>query len=241
MFSTGIYIITSPTNKIYVGQSRNLVKRKSSYKNLGCKAQPKLYNSLKKYGWDAHIFEVIMPLKKGTSLQQLRFWEDFFIKFYTETGYTLLNIREWGGLDTATINKIKRSRIGMKTGPMSNETRKKLSIARMGIAPWNKGVPMSEAQKQLLSKVTVGRRFSEEKKRKHANDIAGERNGFAKLNNIKVRIILHAIQFGETDESLGTVFSVSKNTINKIRNGRMWSHVTGIYHRSRKHKLEIQP
>ena len=33
--------------------------RKTLYKNKQCKGQIKLYNSLVKYGWDNHIFEVI--------------------------------------------------------------------------------------------------------------------------------------------------------------------------------------
>lgn len=45
----GIYLIKSPTNKIYVGQSWNIEKRRNYYKNLHCKGQRKLCNSLKKY------------------------------------------------------------------------------------------------------------------------------------------------------------------------------------------------
>ena len=46
----GIYKITSPTKKIYIGQSINIEYRIESYKKLiRCKKQIKLYNSLKKY------------------------------------------------------------------------------------------------------------------------------------------------------------------------------------------------
>lgn len=55
----GIYKITSPSGKIYIGQSTNIEKRISRYKTLSCKKQVKLYNSLKKYGWDLHLFEII--------------------------------------------------------------------------------------------------------------------------------------------------------------------------------------
>ena len=53
-----IYKITSPSNKIYIGQTVNIIKRKSYYKKGDCKAQPKLYSSFKKYGWDNHLFEL---------------------------------------------------------------------------------------------------------------------------------------------------------------------------------------
>ena len=55
----GIYKITSPSGKIYVGQSWNIEKRFFRYKSLACKAQCKLYASFKKYGVKNHIFEYV--------------------------------------------------------------------------------------------------------------------------------------------------------------------------------------
>jgi len=56
----GIYKITSPTNKIYIGQSTNITDRwKRYYKLNHCRNQIKLYNSLKKHGFKNHIFEII--------------------------------------------------------------------------------------------------------------------------------------------------------------------------------------
>ena len=57
--SIGIYKITSPSNKVYIGQSTNLEKRKDDYIKLRCDKQPKLFNSLQKYDWEQHIFEII--------------------------------------------------------------------------------------------------------------------------------------------------------------------------------------
>ena len=54
-----VYLITSPSNRLYIGSTSNLKKRIYSYSNLNCKTQTKLYNSLKKYGWENHTFEVI--------------------------------------------------------------------------------------------------------------------------------------------------------------------------------------
>lgn len=54
-----IYKITSPSEKIYIGFTSNIAKRTTSYKHLSCKSQTLLYNSLKKYGWEAHKFEII--------------------------------------------------------------------------------------------------------------------------------------------------------------------------------------
>lgn len=56
---SGIYLITSPSNKIYVGQSWDINKRWNNYKNLQCKGQIYLYNSLLKYDVDNHKFEIV--------------------------------------------------------------------------------------------------------------------------------------------------------------------------------------
>lgn len=58
----GIYKITSPTNKIYIGQSINIKGRWGSYRNLDCKSQDKLYKSLKKHGPENHKFEIVQLL-----------------------------------------------------------------------------------------------------------------------------------------------------------------------------------
>jgi predicted GIY-YIG superfamily endonuclease len=46
-----IYKITSPSEKVYIGQSRNIQRRVKNYKRIDCKQQTILYNSINKYGW----------------------------------------------------------------------------------------------------------------------------------------------------------------------------------------------
>tara|TARA_R110000868_G_scaffold111290_1_gene300723 strand:+ start:5218 stop:5709 length:492 start_codon:yes stop_codon:yes gene_type:complete len=54
-----VYMITSPSNRIYIGSTKNTEKRWAFYYSLNCKLQIKLYNSLLKYGPENHIFEVV--------------------------------------------------------------------------------------------------------------------------------------------------------------------------------------
>ena len=56
----GIYKITSPSGKIYIGQSKDIRRRMQYYNRLNCKNQTKLYNSLLKYGWENHLFEILI-------------------------------------------------------------------------------------------------------------------------------------------------------------------------------------
>jgi len=75
---SGIYKITNPVGKIYIGQSRYLYKRKKNYSNANCFAQPKIYESIKKYGFDKHKFEII----KKCSWEKLNRYEFHYQKKY---------------------------------------------------------------------------------------------------------------------------------------------------------------
>jgi group I intron endonuclease len=59
IYMIGIYKITSPTGRIYIGSSNNIENRKCKYKSLKCSSQTRLYNSLKKYGFENHLFEIL--------------------------------------------------------------------------------------------------------------------------------------------------------------------------------------
>ena len=107
----GIYKITSPSGKIYIGQSSNIHERIKRYINLNCKPQIRLYNSLLKYGWDNHMFEII-----------------------EECNTNQLNERElyWGiKLDTLGINGLNL-RLGNSNGLCSEETKRKIQIKAIG-------------------------------------------------------------------------------------------------------------
>ena len=67
LIMVGIYKITSPSNKVYIGQSIDIEKRFSYYKRLSCKQQSKVYNSILKYGYENHVFEI----NKTTLIQKL--------------------------------------------------------------------------------------------------------------------------------------------------------------------------
>ncbi len=58
-----LYKITSPSNKVYIGQTKNVRKRYLEYKRLDCVNQRIIFNSIKKYGWDNHKFEVLQEIE----------------------------------------------------------------------------------------------------------------------------------------------------------------------------------
>ena len=125
----GIYKIINPNGKIYVGKSKNIEVRFNSYKKLQhCSQQTKLYNSLKKYGPENHIFEIV-----------------------EECLYEELNDREiyWGNLYN-TLEFGLNLRLGNGKGYTSEETKSKISKSL-------KGRLHSQKTKNKMSKKAKGR------------------------------------------------------------------------------------
>lgn len=97
--SIGIYKITSPSGKVYIGKSINIEKRWDVYlKIYGCEQQVKLFNSLCKYGSINHIFEII----EECSIEQLNEREIYYIKLYDSINNGL-NLTEGG--DGGNLNE----------------------------------------------------------------------------------------------------------------------------------------
>ena len=109
----GIYKITSPSGKVYIGQSRNIKIRKWKYKKLYCDSQVKLYRSLKKYGFDKHKFEVIHYCE----IEELNELERYYQELYDCVD---------NGLNCFYTQTSEKPRI------VSEETKRKMSIAFSG-------------------------------------------------------------------------------------------------------------
>lgn len=92
-----IYRIVTPKNKIYIGQTVCYRKRLNHYRALKCEKQVALYNSLVKYGFDAHVFEI---LEDNVPAEQLSEREKFWIRecnsFYKDNRKGL-NMNRGGG------------------------------------------------------------------------------------------------------------------------------------------------
>lgn len=76
----GIYKITSPSGRIYIGQSIDVKYRFDTYRRLGntVKSSVKLYRSLKKYGYANHTFEVIELCDIELLNTKERYYQDKF-------------------------------------------------------------------------------------------------------------------------------------------------------------------
>lgn len=90
---TGIYKITSPTGKVYIGQSVDIAKRFWYYRSLNCKAQRKLYHSLQKHGVKNHVFEVLETCEVSNLDAMELLYINQYASFNTDNG---LNLKEGG-------------------------------------------------------------------------------------------------------------------------------------------------
>jgi len=76
----GIYKITSPSGKVYIGQSLDINERKKHYININAvKKQVKIFNSLNKYGWDKHNFEIIEECSVELLDERETHWKQYYL------------------------------------------------------------------------------------------------------------------------------------------------------------------
>lgn len=107
----GIYKITNPKGKVYIGQSKVIEKRFTQYKN----PQPyhvgkKLLNSLNKYGIENHSIDILEECK----VEELNEKESYYIQLYN-------SVEEGLNID-----------LGGKGFKRSEETKEKIRVSSMG-------------------------------------------------------------------------------------------------------------
>lgn len=90
MIICGIYKITNPVGKVYIGQSENIYNRWKDYYKLSCNKQVKLYRSLKKYKPCNHTFEIIEECEFINLNCRERYWQDFYNVLNRKKGLNLL-------------------------------------------------------------------------------------------------------------------------------------------------------
>lgn len=153
-----IYGLVDPRTKQlrYVGKSSSGLKRADQHK-FKCRLEG-VYTH--KANWIrelqlAGLEYVAVVLFEADDPQFLLEAEAFWISYYYMSGHPLTNSMSPLGhgpirktISEATRDKIRQKKLGVKFTP---EHRAKLSCAKVGVVPWNKGVPMKVESKQRLS------------------------------------------------------------------------------------------
>lgn len=225
---TGIYKITSPNHRVYIGQSVDVYYRWNRYYYiLNCKGQPLLYRSLKKHGVDNHKFEIIEECDVNKLNERERYWQDYYdvlngglnLKL-TETNDKLCT---HSALTIEKISKSAKERLKDKTNhPM-------YGISRKGIYAPMYGKYHSQDTRSKISKSKKGKQIGElnhffgknhtdDFKRMHSEArLMGNNPNAKKIIDIDTNIVYDCIK--KASESLNIPYSSLKIMLkNKIFN-----------------------
>ncbi len=161
----GIYKITSPSKKIYIGQSVNVEKRFKQYRRLDCKSQRKLHRSFLKHGVESHLFEIVCQCEVGELNEREMYYVDLHQSFNTSHG---LNLKSGGSAN----------------GRHSDETKAKIGAA-------NRGKIRTEDAKKLNRERQKGEkspRYGKKLSKDHANNISKSLMGHKVSDDVRIRI-----------------------------------------------------
>src|ERR1700676_2962873 len=148
-----IYILRNTiNNKIYIGQTRRLLKKRL---NNYTKNQPHIYNAIKKYGKNNFYYEV---LTVAHTQEITDYWEIYFIEKYNSTNLDIGFNLKTGGIKGNYINRaieknrrqwIEKLQQNGKIQYQNNlETRKAFEENQFkpGHVPYSKGKSMPDNQ-----------------------------------------------------------------------------------------------
>jgi group I intron endonuclease len=194
----GIYKITNPKGKIYIGQSINIkIRWERDYKKINCKHQPKLYNSLLKYGFENHKFEIV----EECSLEQLNKREIHWGQYYN------------------TLTKGLNCKLGDANGLCSKKTKEKMSKAKLGSKQSNETI-------QKRSKSLKGKPKPEGFGEKHSKKMRGKSKpkGFGELIR-KARLgtklpLGTGDKIGETKNKITLQYDLNNNFIKEYKSAK---------------------
>jgi hypothetical protein len=110
---SGIYKITSPSGKVYIGQSINILKRWGKYKGLHCKGQTYIFNSFQKYGVENHTFSIIEECIEDQLNEREIYWTLHYNALYPN-GLVLKAGGHHGYMSDYTKQKMSISHTGRK-------------------------------------------------------------------------------------------------------------------------------
>jgi len=201
-----IYRIVSPTGGIYIGKTVDIKRRRNEYHSCHCKSQPIVYNSLLKYGFDAHRFELVEEVPEDKLNEREAYWIDFYKSNTTQ-------FPQFGGMNLTGGGE------GTIGYVFTEEHKKKLSESL-------KGREVLPETRLKLSKAHKGKKFSEEHKKHLSESLTGKPSPFKGKHHIEdAKNKLRLLRIGKchSDES--------KQKMSDINKGKHKGCLNGMYDR----------
>jgi group I intron endonuclease len=219
----GIYKITSPTNKIYIGKSIDINRRFKTYKKTNCKRQIKLYRSFLKYGVENHLFEIIEECTVELLSERERYWQDFYNVLNNGLNLCLAKSNDKSGCHSEH-SKIKIS------NSLKGKKRPLMDMSYKNTKEW----------KEKMSNSMMGKKHSKETKNKMSLSLIGNKRGCNKvmsesekqnLRNKFSKIILNLetgiFYFGTKEAALYN--NLNPSTLKNRLNGNLKNNTNLIY------------
>lgn len=238
VLNCGIYKITSPTGRIYIGESGNLERRKKEYSIGHCKNQIRLYESLKKYGWEAHQFDIIEYCSPDELMCRERHWQDE----YDVIGKNGLNCKltKCGEKKMThspeTIQKIKDNHADMKGENNPCFGRVWSQEERENHSKIFKGVPLGEKSpmygRRGKDHPMFGYQYTEEQLQRRSEARKGEKNamyGIRRGAHVGAKLILCTLTgiFYDCIKDAAEAYNIKYTTLSQRLNGRLVNN-TGL-------------
>ena len=212
-----VYKYTSPSKKIYIGQTYRTLDQRAGKNGINYKQCPKFYNAILKYGFENFKREI---LKDNLNLKQANYYQQYYIKVFKSNqpdyGYNLTSGGDNPIINDQTRQKHRLAKLGTH---LSEETKEKISKS-------NTGKIFTEQHKKHLSEAKVGQE-SGIKNKKHTQQTKrkiGEKNGIPVLC-VETGIIYESA--AEAGRLLN--FGNSNHIPDSIRNPQRYKTVHG-YH-----------
>lgn len=241
-----IYKATSPSGKVYIGQTTQKFRmRKYSHKSLSYDKRSRCYHlkfarAIRKYGFDNIQWEVLefnIPIKKIDELEMfyIKYYDSFHNGYNSNTG----GIRSPRGLKHSEKTKklISQNRKGKR---VTQQVRDKISQTLTGRK-------LTQSHRKHIGLASSARRHTEETKKKlsashtgkkhkqcskdkvsvaNKGRFPGAKNPSSKLKEQDVLDIRSLYSTGNyTYKSIGKIYDVSESCVYLIVKRKKWRHI----------------
>ena len=201
----GIYKIVNRENgKYYVGSSIDLSGRIARHKrelNNRTHPNPKLLRAWEKYGEESFDFQILYYCDEDETIEVEQEFLDFGFNNHPNMLYNIAKNSLAPGTGLPSTKKGKK---------LSEETRRKMSLARMGKPSPNKG---NKYSKEIRDKM----------KRDRKGWSKGEENSQAKINQQTVdRIRMMFLSGKYSHREISEIIGISRNHVTNIINNKRW-------------------
>ncbi|AGE53501.1 GIY-YIG catalytic domain-containing endonuclease [Acanthocystis turfacea Chlorella virus GM0701.1] len=166
-----IYMLTSPKNKRYVGQTiRTFEERFKEHQEQGSKCKA-IYGAIQKYGWE-HMKKEWIEIPDD----ELNFYEEMLVALLGTLVPSGYNLKEGGG-NGRPCEEVKQKMSESHTGKtLTDDHKKNISNSMSGENHPLFGKTMTDDHKQKISESTTGRTHTEDAKKQMSNAKKGDKS-----------------------------------------------------------------